>query len=117
MLGKPSIEHCPGSPSQCNKIRKRNERDTVWKRINLSLFAGNMLDRVENHKEFENKIPRTDKSVQQDRVNIQNSTTLLYTGKEQMEAKIVVKGKTYRSMEQSKSRNRSIKKTIWPFNF
>lgn len=66
MLGKPSIEHCPGSPSQCNKVRKRNERDTVWKRINLSLFAGNMLDHVENHKEFENKIPRTDKSVEQD---------------------------------------------------
>lgn len=46
-----SIQHYARGPSQCNTIRKRNNRHTGWRGVKLPILADDMIIDLENPKE------------------------------------------------------------------
>ena len=79
-----------GSPNHNNQRRKRNKRNTDWKR-RLSLFADDMILYIENSKDFTRKLLELINEyskVAGYKINTQKSLAFLYTNNEKTEREI-----------------------------
>lgn len=72
------IQHCTGSPSKCNKARKRNEIAYKFKGRTKSLLVGDMIVYMENPKGSINY------KLLGYEVNIKKSVLFLYTSNKQL---------------------------------
>ena len=83
------IQHSSGSPSHGNQRRKRNKRNTYWKRkVKLSLFADDMILYIENPKTATRKLLELINEygkVAGYKINAQRSLAFLYTNNEKSE--------------------------------
>ena len=83
------IQHSFGSPSHSSQRRKRNKRNTNWKRRSkLSLFADDMILYIENPKDATRKLLELINEfgkVAGYKINAQKSLALLYTNNERSE--------------------------------
>ena len=76
-------QHSFGSPSHGNQRRKRNKRNTSWKRrVKLSLFADDMILYIDNPKDATRKLLELISEfgkVARYKINAQKSLAFLYT--------------------------------------
>ena len=75
------IQHGIGSPSHRNQKRKRNKRNTNWRR-KLSLFADDMILYIENPKDAIRKLVELNNEfgrVSGYKIKTQKSVIFLYT--------------------------------------
>ena len=86
------IQHSFGSPSHGNQRRKRNKRNTNWKRRSKTvLFAGDMILYIENPKDATRKLLELINElgkVAGYRINTQKSLAFLYTNNKRPEREI-----------------------------
>ena len=87
-----TIQHSFGSFGHSNQSRKRNKRNTDWKRRSkLSLFAADMILYIENHKDSTRKLLELINEyskVARYKINTQKSLACLYTNNEKVEKEI-----------------------------
>ena len=85
------IQHSFGSPSHSNQRRKRNKRNTNWKRRNKTVTADDMILYIENPKDAIRKLLELINEfgkVSGYKINAQKSPAFLYTNKERSEREI-----------------------------
>ena len=87
-----TIQHSFGSFGHSNQSRKRNKRNTDWKRRSkLSLFAADMILYIENPKDSTRKLLELINEyskVARCKINTQKSLAFLYTNNEKIEREI-----------------------------
>jgi hypothetical protein len=75
------IQHVPEIPSQSNKARRRNKRNTNRKIVNVSLFADNMILYLKDQKNSTDNlldIMYIFSNVARYKINLQKSVAFLY---------------------------------------
>ena len=86
------IQHGIGKPSHGNQTGRRNKRNPNWKgRIQLSLFAYDMILYIKNHRDTTKKLLKLineSSKVAWYKITIQKSVTFLHTNNELSERKI-----------------------------
>ena len=86
------IQHSFGSPSDGNQRRKRNKRNSNWKReVKLSLFADDMILYIQNPKDATRKLLELTNEfgkVAGYKIKAQKSLAFLYTNDEKSEREI-----------------------------
>ena len=86
-----TIQHSFGSFGHSNQSRKRNKRNTDWKRRSKTLFADDMILYIENPKHSTRKLLELINEyskVAGYEINTQKSLAFLYTNNEKTEGKI-----------------------------
>ena len=85
------IQHSFGSPSHGNQRRKRNKRNTNWKRRTKSVTADDMILNIENPEDSTRKLLELINEfgkVAEHKINSQKSLAFLYTNNEKSEREI-----------------------------